>query len=257
MNDPQFIGSLIVAIFAGGVSGYLGSLMITKKMALTGDAIGHLALPGVALALLLGINLTYGAMASLLIGVLIIWGLEMKTKISVEALTGIVFTTSTAIAFLFLKEKDLESALVGDITSIGKMEALITIIILIGVFVVIRSVYEKLVLMSLSDDVARVEKINTNKTNLIYLLCIAVTVALGIKVVGSLLIGALVIIPAAAAKNLSKSMTHYSFGGMALGVLSCIVGLFTYKWTGFSAGPIIILTSTAFFILSVIFKTKK
>jgi len=256
MNDPQFVSSLVVAIFAGGVGGYLGSLMITKKMALTGDAIGHLALPGVALALFYGVNLTYGALISLLVGVLIIWGLEIKTKISTEALTGIVFTTSTALAFLFLEEGDLESALVGDISSIGKLEAVITVAMLIAVFFVIKSIYERMVLMSLSDDVAKVEKINTKKINLIYLLCIAITVALGIKVVGSLLIGALVIIPAAAARNLSKSMTHYAYGGMALGVLSCIVGIFVYKWIGFSAGPIIILTGTAFFILSVIFKTK-
>jgi ABC-type Mn2+/Zn2+ transport system permease subunit len=256
MNDPQFVSSLVVAIFAGGIGGYLGSLMITKKMALTGDAIGHLALPGVALALMLNVNLTYGALISLLAGVLIIWGLEIKTKISTEALTGIVFTASTATAFLFLEEKDLESALVGDITSIGKIEAIITVITLIAVFFVTRSIYKKMVLMSLSDDVAKVEKINTKKINLIYLLCIAITVALGIKVVGSLLIGALVIIPAAAAKNLSKSMTHYAYGGMALGVLSCIIGILIYERVGFSAGPIIILTSTAFFIISVIFKTK-
>ena len=65
----QFILSLISGIFIGGVAGYLGSLMLTKRMALVGDALGHVALPGMGLALLFGFNVSFGAFLFLLLGI--------------------------------------------------------------------------------------------------------------------------------------------------------------------------------------------
>jgi len=76
--------SLISALFIGGAAGYLGSLMATKKMSLAGDVLSHVALPGIGFALLLGLNISLGALASLIIGVLIIWLLGMKTSLSSE-----------------------------------------------------------------------------------------------------------------------------------------------------------------------------
>lgn len=254
MINPQFLNSFLVAIFVGGVGGYLGSLMITKKMALSGDALGHLALPGIAIGLLYNLNLTYGAFITLVLGILAIWWLEIKTKISTEALTGIVFTASTAIAFLFLEEESLETALIGDITSISRKEVFVSIALLCIVYLITRKIYKNMILANLSDDIARVENIKIKRNNLIFLLSIAVIIALGIKVVGSLLIGALVIIPAATAKNVSKNMRQYAYGGMALGVLGCAFGMALYRLTDLPAGPLIILTSTLFFAVSMIFR---
>jgi ABC-type Mn2+/Zn2+ transport system permease subunit len=79
-------------------------------------------------------------------------------------------------------------------------------------------------------------------------------VAIGIKVVGSLLIGALVIIPAATAKNVSKNMREYANGGAVLGVLSCLFGMVLYKITNLPVGPLIILTGTLFFVISMTFR---
>lgn len=240
----------------GGVGGYVGSLMITKKMSLSGDALGHLALPGVAIGLLYNLNLTYGAFITLALGILLIWWLEIKTKIATEALTGIVFTTCTAGAFLFLEEEDLETALVGDITSISPADAFIALSLLIIVYLVIRAIYKDMILANLSDDLARVEQKNIRRNDLLFLLSVAILVALGIKVVGALLVGALVIIPAATAKNVSKNMAQYSYGGAAIGALGCLIGMSLYKTTGLSAGPLIILTSAVLFVISISFKPK-
>ncbi len=255
MIETQFLNSLLVAIFVGGAGGYLGSLMITKKMALSGDALGHLALPGIAIGLLYNLNLTCGAFITLALGILFIWRLEIKTKITTEALTGIVFTTSTAAAFLFLKESDLERALIGDITSIGRKELVLSVIMLCAVYLIIRAIYKDMILASLSEDLAKVEKVKINRNNLVFLLSVAVIVALGIKVVGSLLIGALVIIPAATAKNISRNMRQYSYGGAVFGILGGALGMWLYKITGLPAGPLIILTSTLFFVISVALRT--
>ncbi len=248
------IYSLITAIFVGGVAGYLGSLMLTKKMALVGDALGHVALPGMGLALLLGLNISLGAFIFLFFGVLAIWFLESKTELATETLVGIIFVLSLAIGFLVTPQPDLIEALVGDISRVNFFDTALAIILSILVFFVVKNIYNKIILSSLSEDLAAANKINAKKLNLIYLFAIAVIVAIGVKVAGSLLIGALVIIPAATAKNISKNMRQYVCWSLIFGALSCLSGVLLSVFVGFPAGPLTILAGILFFGFSLIFK---
>ena len=252
--DLQFLYSLIVGIFIGGVAGYLGSLMITKRMALVGDALGHVALPGIAIALIYGFNPSWGAISALIVGILLIWFFEMHTKLPMEALTGIVFTASVAIAFLFLPESEVSTALIGDISRINLVDTIVSVILSLIVFLILKKIFSKMILASLSENLARVEKVNTKKYNFIYLVCIAIIVALGIKVTGSLLMGALVITPAAAARNVASNLFQYSFGALIIGIISCVLGILLFKVFALPAGPFIILTASLIFLISLIFK---
>lgn len=240
----------------GGAAGYLGSLMVAKRMALVGDALGHVALPGVALALLYNINVVFGALISLFIGILLIWMFKTKTELYMEALIGVVFAVSLAFAFLILSHEELEEALIGDITKVSGLETLISIILVLIIFYIVRKIYSKMILSTLSEDLAMSQGISVRKYDLVYLLAIGVIVALGIKVVGPLLIGALVVIPPAAARNFSRNLRQYSYGGMAIGILSCLFGIIIYRMFDFPAGPIIILISAAIFLISLIFRRK-
>jgi len=250
----NFLFSLISGIFIGGATGYLGSLMLTKRMALVGDALGHVALPGMGLALLLGLDVSFGAFVFLLLGIFLIWLFEIRTSMPTEALVGVVFVASLAIGFLIVPEPELLEALFGDISEISFIMALASAIFSILIFLAMNRIYPNMILANISDDLARSEGIKTKKQNFIYLLSIAAMVALGVKVVGSLLVGALVIIPAATARNLSKNLKQYYLGSIIFGVLSCFFGILLFKFIGFSAGPLIILTSTFFFLISLIFK---
>ena len=98
----DFFLSLISGIAIGGVGGYLGALMLQKRMALAAGPLGHLAFPGVALALIYGFDVSLGAFPFIILGIIFIWLLEIKTNIPTEALTAIVFATGVAVAFLFL-----------------------------------------------------------------------------------------------------------------------------------------------------------
>ncbi len=253
MTD-QFLFSLISGIFIGGAAGYLGSLMLTKRMALVGDALGHVALPGMGLALLLGLDVSFGAFVFLLLGIFLIWLFEIKTSLPTEALVGVVFVTSLAIGFLIVPEPELLEALFGDISKVSFEMALISAVFSILIFLAINRIYPKMILANISDDLAKSEGIKIKKQNFIYLLSIAAMVALGIKIVGSLLVGALVIIPAITSRNLSKNLKEYSLGSIVVGILSCFFGSLLFKFTGLPAGPSIILTSTFFFLISLIFK---
>lgn len=254
MIDSQFFYSLISSIFIGGVAGYLGSLMVTKRMALVGDAVGHIALPGIALAVVYNFNIILGAFISLILGVTVIWFFKTGTNLHTEALTGIVFAVSIAIAFLLLPSEDLETALIGDITKINATEVIISVFLSIIIFLILRKIFPKMILATLSDDLALSQKINVKRYDLIYLVIIGVIVALGIKILGSLLIGALVVIPASASRNVSRNMFEYSYGGMLIGIISCILGVLFFLITGLPAGPLIVLAGAIIFLITFLLK---
>jgi len=250
----QFFISLLAVIFVGGVSGYLGSLMLTKRMALVGDALGHVALPGMGIALLLGLNVSLGAFLFLLLGILIIWLFELKTSMPMEALVGVVFVASLAIGFLIVPNPELLETLIGDISNISFTAAVISILVSSAVLLAINKLYANLILANISEDLALVKGINAKKYNFLYLFLIAIIVSLGVKVTGSLLVGALVIVPAATARNFSKNLKQYSFGSLILGAVSCLIGMSLSRVTALPVGPLIILVSVFFFIISLFFK---
>lgn len=252
----QFILSLISAVFIGGTAAYLGSLMVTKKMGLVGDAFAHLAFPGVALGLFYHFNIFWGALITVILGAILIWLLEIKTKAPMEALTGLVFAVNVAAALLILpfSHKEIEEAFTGDITKIIFSDTILAIILSVVIFLVIKKIYQKIILSEISEDLAKVEGINVGKYNFIYLSCVALTVALAVKIVGGLLPVALIVIPALTARNFSKNLFQYSFSALILGAASSIFGIFLFKFTQFPAGLLIILIGAFFFLVSLIFK---
>ncbi|MGB9629956.1 MAG: metal ABC transporter permease [Thermodesulfobacteriota bacterium] len=252
--DHQFLLSLIVGICIGGAAGFLGSLMLGRRMALVAGPLGHLTLPGIALALMHDFDVSLGAFPFVILGIILIWLFEMRTKLPMEALTAIVFASGVAIAFLVLPVEQAETALVGDITRVSIGESIVSIILTFLLFFVIKRIYSKIVLINISEELAKSEEINIRKYNLIYLGSIAIIVSLGVKMVGGLLTAALVAIPPSSSKNLSRNLTQYSFGAMIIGIFSSFIGILFYKITGFPAGPLIILSSTIIFLVSMIFK---
>ncbi|MDI6602968.1 MAG: metal ABC transporter permease [Patescibacteria group bacterium] len=250
----QFFLSLIAGIFIGGAAGYLGTLMLSKRMALAVCPLGHLALPGIALALIYGFDVSLGAFPFVILGIILIWLCEMRTKLPMEALTAIVFASGVGIAFLFLPIEETETALVGDISRVGFWEVVISVVLIILVSSVIKKIYPQMILINISEDIAKAEKINVKKYNFLYLGCIAMIAALGVKMVGGLLTAALVAIPACSARNLSRNLSQYTFLATFFGILSSFFGISFFKLSNFSAGPLIILVSALIFLISMVFK---
>jgi ABC-type Mn2+/Zn2+ transport system permease subunit len=246
--------SLTAGIFIGGAAGYIGSLMLSKRMALVAGPLGHLTLPGIALALLYDFNVSLSAFPFVILGIVLIWLLEMRTKLPMEALTAIVFASGVAITFLFLPIEQAETALVGDISRITFWETIISVAVSIFLVFVLKRIYSEMVLINISEDLARSERIGVKKYNLVYLFSIAIIVALGVKMVGGLLTAALVAIPASAARNMSRNLAHYAFGATSIGAVSASLGILFADFSKFPAGPLIILVSTLIFLISIVFK---
>jgi len=244
-----FVGALV-----GASSGFLGSFMVLKRMSLVGDALSHVALPGLALGLTLGINPMFGALAALTIAVLGIWYLGEKTEVYSEALVGVFFTASLAIGILITPEPELLEALFGNLGKIGYSDGLITIGAAAMIFLVTSRISQKLLLGVVSEDLARSTGVKMSTVNLVYLLLVGLVVALGVKFVGTLLTGALVIVPAAAAKNLAGSLRSYHWLSIFIGTISVVAGIFIAGFLGLPSGPIVVLFSILCFALSYAFK---
>jgi len=135
----QFILAIIMGAFIGGAAGYLGTLMLTKRMALVAGPLGHLTLPGIALALLYGFDVSLGAFPFVVLGIILIWLFEMRTKLPMEALTAIVFATGVAITFIFLPEEKTVPALIGNISQVSSTAVVITVILSSIIFIANRT----------------------------------------------------------------------------------------------------------------------
>jgi len=247
----QLMMSLISGVFIAGAAAYLGTLMLSKKMAVVAGPLGHLALPGAALALIYGFSVSLGAFPFVVVGIVLIWLLEIKTKLQMEALTAIVFATGVAAAFLFLPIGKAEAALIGDISKVGIHETIAAVILGTIVFVAVNRSYSEIMLISIHEDLAKIEGINVKLYNLLYLSAIAIIVALGVDLVGGLMTAALVAIPAAAARNVSRTLAQYGIAAGAFGIISAIVGILFAAFSGLQAGPLVILTSGFIFLVTI------
>ncbi len=255
MADSLFF-SLVVGAFVGGAAGYLGSLMITRRMALVGDALGHVALPGMGLAFAFGIDVAFGAFASLAVGILLIWQLGEKTLLSLETLVGIVFVSSLALGFLVVPQPDLLESLLGDIAHVTAVGATTAIVVSALVCFVVRRIYRGMMLIGIAPELAAVEGIGAKRYNLLYLGAVALIVAVGVKVTGSLLVGALVIVPPATARMISANMQQYAALSAAIGVVASVAGILVAQAAHFPAGPAIILVGASLFLLSLLSKRR-
>lgn len=254
MNELNLIFLVVVGAFVAAASAYVGSLMVLKRMALVGDALTHVALPGMALALTFHLNPTVGAFAALTLAIVGIWYLEKSSDVYPEALVGVVFTASLALGVLLTDKVELLEALFGSIEKLGTTDGIISILLSTFVLAVTYFLSRKILIIIISDDMARTSGVNVPRTNLIYMLLVGLIVSLGIKFVGTLLMGALVIIPAVTAKNITKNISGYFLASVVIGILSAVIGIFISTVCGFPVGAIVVLVSTVFYIISHLIK---
>ena len=248
--------SLVIAVTVGLSAGYLGSIMVLEKMALVGDALSHVALPGLAIGVLLGFNPLLGGFVFLFVTAVLIWHLGRVTKLSFETLVGATFTLALAIGILLFGDNldALEEALFGDITKVGVVEAIVAVIISVAVVFLTRLIYRKIVLGLISEELATSKGISIARTNLLYLLLVSLTVAIGIQITGTLLVGFLVVTPAAAARTISANLSKYSMLSAIFGAISAASGIVLSNYLNIVPGPLVVISGIAIFIIAIIIK---
>ncbi len=255
MNTQLFL-SITSGIFIGGISAYLGTLMLSKKMSIVAGPLAHLALPGVALAILYHFSISLGIFPFVILGAIIIWLLEKKTKLPLENLSAIIFAIGVGSALLVLPLGRAEEALIGSIQTITLIQTLSIIVLSTIIFFIIKKVYSQIMLINIHEDLARIEGVKIDYLNLLYLLSIAFVVGLGVYLVGGLITAALIAIPAATGKNISHDLPGYIKWSVGIGIFNTILGILLAPCLHLPIGPSIIVWSAIIFLVSVIFSKK-
>ncbi len=246
-----FIYTLLSGIFVAAASGLIGSFLVLRRMTLMSDALSHVALPGIALGVVLHFEPILGGVLALFLGIIIIWLIETKTKLATESVTGVLFVTALAIGSLLIPEADLLEAFFGSVQRITLPEIIIQTIIAIAVVAVVFTFKKRITLFSIAPDLSVSLKSSPAVTQLLLLALIALTIAIGISFVGVLLISALSIIPAAAARNLAKSFNGFVAASIAIAIVSLLGGLLVGNMYSLNPGIMTVLISAACFALSL------
>ncbi len=244
--------ALLVSISMACAAGLVGCFAIMRRMTLASDAISHVALPGIAIALALRVHPLAGGLAALLLGTVLVWALEHKTRIATETVIGVVFSTALAAGSLLASGDELIDALLGAPGTLGAWEAGLGVA---GAAVVVAFVVterHRLILALVSADLARTAGVRVERLDLLFLLAFALTVGLGLRYLGVLLMGSLIIIPAATAKHLAVGLRGMLLTSVAVAIGSTLVGEWLAARFGMTTGPLIILVAAGAFFASLV-----
>ncbi len=238
-------------------AGLVGSYAVMRRMTLASDAISHVALPGVGIAILLNVNPVLGALAALILGTLLIWAVERQARIPTEAIIGVVFSAALAVGSMLASGEELLDALFGAPRAMSGMEVVLGLaaaLLVIGFLVRARS---RLVIALVSPDLARTTGINVSRIDLLFLLSFALTVALGLRFLGVLLMGSLIIIPAATAKQVAGSLRGMQATSVAIAVVATVAGTLIAPSIHRETGPVVIIIAALGFFASLMVRRER
>jgi ABC-type Mn2+/Zn2+ transport system permease subunit len=243
------IEALVLSAAMAAAAGLVGCFAVMRRMALAGDALSHVALPGIGLAIALHIHPVFGAVAMLFLGSLLVWAIEDRSSLATETIIGVVFSAALAIGSLLTSGDDLVEALFGGAGAPSTAEAVFGVIAAAAVMGFVLWRKHALIVTLVSPDIARTVGIDVRRLNLLYLEMFALTVALGLRYLGVLLMGSLIIIPAATAKRLSHSLDSMLVTAAALAVAVTLAGSALASALHRPTGPIIVsLAAVGFFV---------
>ncbi|WP_225028468.1 metal ABC transporter permease [Xinfangfangia pollutisoli] len=254
MFDDFLIRAALAGVGLSLATGPLGAFVVWRRMAYFGDATAHAAILGVALALATDLPITLGTLVvsaamALTVAGLAARGWAMDTTLGVLAHSALAFGL-VAVSFFPMVRTDLSAWLFGDILAVSKTELALVWAGGAVVAALIAWRWQALLTATLNEDLAHASGIHPGRERLVLVLALALTVAVALKVVGALLIAAMLIIPAAAARGIARSPEAMALGAVAIGATASLAGLRLSLWQDTPAGPSIIVAAAAVFVLA-------
>lgn len=248
--------SIALALLAAMAAGLVGSFALLKRMALAGDVMSHVALPGIGIALLFSFNPLLGAATTLFIGAILISQLEKQTGLTTETTIGVIFAASLAIGALITPSEELINALFGNFSALSPLEFIIGVVAGLIVLGFIFRYKDQLVLALFSPELAASAGVNLARLNLYFLLVFSLTIILGLRFLGALLVGALIIIPAAIGRQLTHTFDKFLLASCIASLLSVAVGYTISANYNSELGPTVIAVAAFLFLVSLLKKKK-
>jgi zinc transport system permease protein len=260
MLDDFFTRAIVAGIGVALVAGPLGCFIVWRRLAYFGDTLSHAALLGVALAFLFEVNVTLAVFAVSACVSIALLLLQKGATLSADALLGLLAHSALALglvvlAFMTWIRMDLMGFLFGDILAVSKND--IAIIWLGGALVlaILAAIWRPLFAATVNGELAEAEGMNPERVNIVFMLLMAAVIAIAMKIVGVLLITAMLIIPAATARRFSSGPEQMALLAAGIGALSVVGGLFgSLEWDT-PAGPSIVVAALVLFVLSLLSRT--
>ena len=254
---PSILAGLGIALIAGP----LGSFVVWRKMAYFGDTLAHASLMGLALGFLLEINLYLALLICCLMLAVLLVTLQKQKLVATDTLLGILAHSAlslglVAVSFLDNVRVDLMSYLFGDLLAVSPTDLVFIYVGAAAVALVLAIFWRPLLSTTVNEDLAAVDGINIDLMRLVLMLMVGIVIAVGMKFVGALIMTSLLIIPAATARKFAQTPEQMAFIASGIGSLAVLGGLSLSWFYDTPAGPSVVITATAMFMLSQMVKNR-
>lgn len=262
--EPTFMKNAFLAVLvAAPLFGGLGSFVVSNNMAFYSDAIGHSALTGIALGIIFGIKNPILSMVvfSLLLGFAIIT-VKTKGKTSADTIIGVFSSAAVALGLVLLSATGnfakYQKYLVGDILSIQPSEIALLLVVALLVIIIWTLFYNKMLLTNMHRTFAKSRGVSVFFIEQLFALTTALIVAVSIHWTGLLVINSLLVLPAAAARLVTRSSRSYVLTSVLISLLSSVIGLIiSYYWDSVSGATIVLVNTVAFVVCLILGSLRK
>ncbi|MEH2177932.1 metal ABC transporter permease [Nostoc sp.] len=250
---PSIQRAIVGAALMGILGGMLGSFVTLRQLSFFSHAVGHAALVGVALGVLLQINPTWMLLPfTLVFGVIVLYFID-KTDLASDSILSIVLSGALAIGLILTSlikgyRGNLMAVLFGDILAINTTDLILTLLILVGGSIFLLSTLRQQILLTLNPDVAQVQGVPVQLYRYAFVILLSLAVAVAIKAVGILLVNAFLVIPASTAKLISHHFSRFLVMSVIVGSISSIAGIIVSGLFNLASGPSIVLVQFLLFV---------
>ena len=254
--------ALLVGIIVSLISGFVSTFVVLRKMSFIGAGISHAAFGGVAIGFYAGINPT---LTAIVYSIAVALGIEFVTRrgrVSSDTSIGIFFASSMALGIVLISLSreytiDLFGYLFGNILAITKGEVLLSVLVGIVVIGSILLFLKEIFITTYNEEIARVSGIPVRAVNIIFLLVLSISIVISMKIVGIILISALLVIPGATAQLFAKNLYFMLTVSCGVAVTSTILGLILSYQFDIAPGGSIVLTATVIFLIALVFRRRR
>lgn len=253
--------AFIAIIIITPLFGLLSTMVVSNKMSFFADSLGHGAFTGIAVGILLGgIDPMWGATLFSICFAIAITIIKNKGTSSTDTIIGVFSSTSIALGLVLMSFSSslskFSSYLVGDLLSISQNQIILLIFVFIAIIVLWSLIFNKLLVTSLNTSLANSRGMNTLLIEIIFTCTIAVIVTITIRWVGLLIINSLLVLPAAASRNISRNICQYHLFSILIAIFSGIVGLIISYYLNTVTGATIVLVASVIFFITLFIRRK-
>jgi ABC-type Mn2+/Zn2+ transport system permease subunit len=253
---------LLAAVMVGVLCAVIGCYVVLRSMAFLGDAMAHAVLPGIAIAYLLAINLTVGAMVAAVVVALGIGFLTRQGAVKEDTAIGIVFTAALALGVGLISSVrtyavDLSHILFGNVLGVSSGDLGLTAGVGVTVLVVMILAYRPFLVISFDPVLAATLRMRVELFRTLLLILLALTIVVSIQTVGVGLAAAMLVTPGATAYLVTRRLPAMMALAGLIGAVSSVVGLYVSYYLNVASGAAIVLTATAFFLLAFLFAPRR